>query len=326
MRHIFHINASMDFHEVCTVFGGTPFVEESRRDLSAIQIDLEERHNALSSAHVNEKPSLLLLAAIHSLQAGRFNVAHSLLHDLHSNDSFGPRWVFRSFTYQILHLTWTNFPPTFRFTSLLTGPSHLNIPAKEVILAVQAIRSRCIALSEHVTELDIFELSIVSEIFIISFIHLEAARKQNERCPRYEPGAQDEEAQSQQVHKCRLRLEQLQQQALSYKLHAVSAYIRRLLYELSSAEGRSNSLRYIEDIKEDYDNVNDILGEALVEIIRGDVLISSPFTSPLCLNFELADGWDEFGGLSDQDSTASASSENLLLPNEECELKRMPML
>ena len=140
---------------MCTVFDGTPFVEESRGDLSAIQIALEGRHNSLSSANVNEKPSLLLLAAIHSLQAGHFIVARSLLHKLHSNASFGPRWEFRSFTYQILHLTWTNFPSTFRFTSLLTGPSHLSIPAKEAIQAVQAIRARCMALSEYVTELDI---------------------------------------------------------------------------------------------------------------------------------------------------------------------------
>ncbi|MCJ1385652.1 hypothetical protein MMC17_008775 [Xylographa soralifera] len=58
-----------------------------------------------------------------------------------------------------------------------------------------------------------------------------------------------------------------------------------------------------------YGRESDWDGQALCEVIRGDMLISSPSTSPLSLGLEIADGWDEFGGRSHPDPTAFASLE-----------------
>ena len=56
-----------------------------------------------------------------------------------------------------------------------------------------------------------------------------------------------------------------------------------------------------------------------MEVIRGDEVVGSPFTSPFSLNLELADGWNELGGPSDQDPAAFTPLDDVLLANQECE-------
>ena len=290
----------MDFREVCEFFGGTIFYEELRGNLHDLSASIDSYEHLPEHRDADSRAAGTLLRVVHRLYSGNFRSAQQLLTSLLNDNQYSNRWKFRAYTYTILFHTWKHSPPAFRFSSPLRGPSMVVWEITHNQLDISGILRVCNSLRQYAKPIDLLEYNLIQELWHISSRGLEMTRSLN---PAYEYYDNREpailEAYRAELSECMQRLTGMQLESFRLEMPLVSAYIDRLLYELSYSEGLEDATRHLDSMKAKYEDGKDVHGLGLYELLKEDAVVSSPFTTPLVLNLHLADSWDKFGGNSD---------------------------
>ncbi|KAK4444796.1 CHAT domain-containing protein [Podospora aff. communis PSN243] len=293
----------MDFTEVCAVFQGTIFYDDFHGDLKSISQDLDRRDSQTSSSgSPDDKASLLLLKTLWNMFAGDLKAADQHLSDLieGSSETYGPRWEFRANAYRALLLTWREYPRLFRSCEL-SGPAIMtwawqNARDSDIASAALALCRARSRRSEGISELDKIEFEVIQEVCVVDQQVRQIARRLNATSEDYDYHAGTRTTDGRLLLQSQNRLVNLQIRTLCLGLPAVSAYLSKTLYDLSHSQGDPLAFIHLENMRKTYTEMGDEAGIGLYWMIRGDHNLSPPFTSPLVLNFKIADTLDEFGG------------------------------
>ncbi|KAH8751163.1 CHAT domain-containing protein [Hyaloscypha finlandica] len=287
----------MDFREICDFFGGTVFYDDLRGDLTDIRRKLSSLYSESPLPSINNTAKLILLEAVWNLLTGDFNNAAILLHSLTDDGIYGPRWCFRGHAYTGLMITWIEFPPLFKQCDL-SGPSLLTWRKRSPAIRAALEFVYCHDHKQDATVMDILEFRVFYEINKFYSRTKLSAFKLNPTVEGYEDHQNVRDDLLKEVSASQSQRLQLLQRALDLGLVAVSAYLTRLMYEAAHSMGISASHLLLESLRERYTVSGDEVGIGLYWLVRGDHNASPSFTSPLVLNFDIADCPDDYGGVS----------------------------
>ncbi|KAF3024375.1 hypothetical protein E8E14_014337 [Neopestalotiopsis sp. 37M] len=187
----------------------------------------------------------------------------------------------------------------------MSGPtSALRCILRDVDAERNRLLDECRGDTHDLAPLDSLESEMILSIEVISRHTLDSARQLN---PDYWSPLSDPDARSWKRVEIEERLEDLgdlSDQASRLTLPAISCYLKRLCFEIQYALGSSEAIVILNDLEQRYKVNRDILGQANVAIMRGDMHASSPFTNIICLNLNLADYWNVSSFNSDADDTS----------------------
>ena len=287
----------MDFRDVCQVFGGTPFYDDLHTDIAAAHARLEIRAVDVLKSSVDQRLSVLLLRAIHSLLQGDFVSATEHL-DCLLRDDLSPtqhtRWTFRRNAYLALLCVWRDFPP-------LLQPCNLRGPA----LAIWKNRVdyddgadflvACAQYEHEMSEIEVLEYRVIRTI--CKSLHMIPMIRRFHRRP-------SDHNLDMPLHKRYYtwfsqhfeQINGLVKDSLQFDLPLVAAYLLRTQYNLARVSGDSNAIRYLDLMQSIYSALKDDIGRGQYCLIRGDYAISPDFTCPSILNLVIIDSVDDVGG------------------------------
>jgi hypothetical protein len=289
----------MDFKGVCAFFGGTIFYEEFRGDFKTLQSKIEQYYAYSIDDYSEEAAAGILLRSILSFLTGDFYLGVESLGPM-MEGWYGERWMFRAFSYLLFQLTVRAYPPLFRSRPQVIGPSGVILEVEfkaEERASIYIVQ--CVPQLGHVTKLDQLEFRVFLFLWLFSSRGLEAARLKN---PAYQSSSREEAVSSEEsadtnpgIKFPELLYEQLQRELLPWsrnlEFHAVEHYLLRLLYELQVAQGVPEAVETLQSISTGCQNAHDSVGRGVCEILEGDAVCSTPFTSPLSLNSPLVETW-----------------------------------
>lgn len=286
----------MDFKETCNFFGGSVFYDDLRGDLDHIHARLDERWSKTPLVHLDGTASLLLLRAIWNLLRGEFHTAIEHLNCLIHDEQYGARWAFRAHAYTAMVHTWRHHPRLFKSCDL-SGPTMVTWRNHNPIdLALKSIKYCRQHRDTENSIMDSIELRIIEELCRVEHAVRTIAFRLN---PLAEDYTEYESTRAEDMRHVASSMKAISgMRALSYQLGlpVVSAYLSKQLYELFHAQGSPHSYSQLEKMRSMYRSEDDVVGEGLYWMTRGDFNASPPFTSLLALNFDISDRPDEFGG------------------------------
>lgn len=325
----------MDFEEVCNYFGGSIFPEQFRGNLAelAFKLDQCEQDPNPQTAEIQAR-NTLLRAIWHSLSANPIE-AFPLILKLISQADLPKRWTFRAHAYRILLASWSEQPPCFRFCSLSGSSANVTSEYGEfgdyVAHVVGEGIEACHELMQHASRQDVAECYLFIGIHFLPSA-LEMARGLHPTQGR--EGAVASDLGLELLQKCWDALQTAQRLLDVSGMLSVSAYANSLLYELAYSQGLPIDHLYLDEMRAQYTAAGDAHGLGLCALAHGDRSCSTPFTSPIVLNFYIRDDWDDCGGdssqysvfskartvLQDLEETVGASDSLLPLTEELCRM------
>ena len=291
----------MDFKEVCNFFGGSIFPEEVRSNLAELSYKIGQPSPPLGPQTISTWACENLQRAIWHALSGQTLDQFSPIAQLISQPGLPERWIFRAHAYRILFLSWFEHPACFRFCSLTGSPAKVTsdsgLAGDTITHGVGRDIEACNELMQYANPQDVAEFYLFSAINLLPET-LELARGLHPVLGK--KNAELSDAGSELVQKTHHALHAAQNILDTSGLISLSAYIDRLFHELAYAQGLPEIDLYIRSMRAKYIAAGDIHGLGIIDLMLGHTSCSTPFTSPIALNMNTRDEWDDFGGDSSQ--------------------------